>query len=292
MALRLYPAASSAELEARTGLCRHTVLKGRRDVNEWRRPLGGPRVKVPAGLVGERLLGPQAKVLYGLLQITPGFLGQRGQFTYASLCSLTKLGRNTLKRAIADLLAANWIQVTQANRLAPLQFTLGTPELRRSQDEVTMAQRRLGRAKFGGEALMQEYLSLLIDSDQFTDNARPGFLVNPLTKERLELDRFYTPNVAFEYHGTQHDRATERFPQEVVDAQQLRDYIKAGICLYQGIKLIIIRAEDLSLQGMLRKIGSSMPLRNLVGHEPLIDFLENASLPYCVSARASIKAGR
>jgi len=291
MALQLHPAARSAELEVHTGLSRHTVLSGMGQVTAGHHPTGGFRVRVPGALLAERTVGAPAKVLYGLLQATPNFRGQVGQFTYAGLHSLTQLGRNTLKRAIAELVGAGWVQVTQAGRLSPIHFTLGSPERKRSQAEAAEAVRRLKRAKFGGEALMQEYLSLLIDSDQFTDNARPGFLVNPLTRERLELDRFYLPNVAFEFNGTQHYHATGRFSQEEADAQHLRDLIKAGICLHRGIHLVIVQAEDLSLQGMTKKIGPLMPLRNLVGHEPLINLLENAGLTYYASVDAARKSG-
>lgn len=55
---------------------------------------------------------------------------------------------------------------------------------------------------------MREYLSLMIDSGEFEDNAAPGFLVNPLTDERLQFDRFYPPGVAFEFNGPQHYGAT------------------------------------------------------------------------------------
>lgn len=56
---------------------------------------------------------------------------------------------------------------------------------------------------------MREYLSLLVDSDHFEDNATPGFLVNPLSGEELQYDRFYPPRVAFEFNnGPQHDGPT------------------------------------------------------------------------------------
>jgi hypothetical protein len=279
MALRLRPNAGPAELEAQTALTRPTVLKGLSTVSN--RSSRGPRVKLPGALLAEHAVGAQAKVLYGLLQATPNFRGDCGQFTYASLCSLTRLGRNTLKRAIAELVGAGWLQVTQANRLSPIHFTLGNQEVTRSQVEAAAARRRLRRAKFVGEALMQEYLSLLVDSDQFTNNARPGFLVSPLTGEFLELDRFYPPDLAFEFNGTQHYRATGH----------LRDLIKAGICLYRGVHLVIIHAEDLSLQGIINKIGQSMPLRSLAGHQPLIDLLEDASLSYRASVQAAKELG-
>jgi hypothetical protein len=278
MALRLHPAASRAELEVHTGLSRHTVLSGRSEATAYSPVPAGPRVKVPVALLADRSAGAQAKVLYGLLQAAGG------PVTYASLSVRTKLGRHTLRRAMAELVGAGWVQTTQASRLSPIHFSLSSPEQTRSQADADVVRRRLKRAKFGGEALMQEYLSLLIDSEQYTDNARPGFLVNPQTNERLELDRFYPPNVAFEFHGAQHDRATARFSQEEADAQHLRDLIKAGICLYQGIHLVIIRAEDLSVQRMTKKIGRSMPVRSLAGREPLIDLLEAASLTYRAAA--------
>jgi hypothetical protein len=281
MALHHNPTAGPAELEARTGLSRPTILKGLRLVPAA--PPGTleePAVPVPAALLAGRNVGPQAKVLYGILQATPDFQGRAGRVTYALLSSLTGRGLNTVKRAVSELTGAGWLQVSRANRLHPIQFTLVDPVEIRAEAEVSAARRRLRRAKFVGEALMQEYLSLLIDSDQFTDNARPGFLVNPLTEERLELDRYYPPDVAFEFNGTQHYAATGQFTQEEANAQHLRDLIKAGICLYRGIRLVIIHAEDLSAQGMLRKIGQQMPLRILAGKAPLIHFLDEAGKAY------------
>lgn len=202
MVLRLHPAAGPALAEAGSGLTRGTVLQGIARAAAYRLTPGGPQVGVPGALLAERAVGAQAKVLYGLLQVTPNFRGQTGQFTYPALCALTHLGPNTLKRAVADLVSGRWIRITQASRRRPIEFTLGSPELVRSRAEASGAEKRLNRARFGGEAIMQEYLSLLIDSDQFTDNARPGFLVSPLTGERLELDRFYPQaKVAFEFHG-------------------------------------------------------------------------------------------
>lgn len=283
MAMRLHPKVGAAELQRSTGLCRQTVLNVTGRVTAG----GGARVKVPADLLADSTVGATAKALYGLLQTTANFRGSVGQFTYTSLCAHTQFGRNTLRRAIDALVRAGWLQVRQESRLSPIHFTLGSPERARSQAEAGAAARRLKRAKFGGEAMMQEYLSLLIDSDQFTENARPGFLVNPLTGERLELDRFYPPNLAFEYNGAQHYRSTDRFSQTQANSQHVRDVIKAGICAYMGIDLVIIHPEHLSLQGMTSQIGRHMPLRNLAGHEPLIDLLEDASLVYRAAAGAA-----
>lgn len=279
MARRLNPAASPAELEAVTGLSRHTVLTGLDHVAK-RQYQRDPYAKLPSALLCDRRLGAQARVLYGLLQALPTFRQPEGEFTYADLCTFTGLGRNTIKRAVVELEVAGWLRLDQASRLSPLQFTLGNPYRQTTFSEALAAERRLQRAKPVGEALMKEYLSLLIDSDQFTDNARPGFLVNPQTGEFLEFDRFYSPSWAFEFHGAQHDGPTERFSQTEVDAQRVRDLLKAGICFYRGVHLVVIRAADLSLEGIRERIPGGLPLRDLAGHEALIDLLEESSLAY------------
>lgn len=277
----LHPGASQAELERLTGLSRNTVAAGVARVGN-RRPPGGRKVYLPVALLAERALGAQAKVLYGLLQA----IAEEGQFTHSALHESTGLAVNTLKRALTDLVEAGWVHLTPgATRLAPIRFALGNPEQQRRQAEYAVAKRRVKRAENTGEAIMQEYLSLLIDSDQFTDNARPGFLVNPLTGERLELDRYYMPDVGFEHNGAQHYRKTGRYTQAQADAQHLRDLIKAGLCLYQGIRLVIVHPEDLTLESMRRKVGQLLPLRDLTGQEQLIDFLEEESFVYRAAAK-------
>jgi hypothetical protein len=290
MALQLYPEASLAELEARTGLSRPTLRKGLAGPAARLRPPSGPRVPAPAALLADPTLGSGAKVLYGQLQATSKGQGQSGRFTYGALSLQTSLSPKALRGAMAELAGAGWVRLTQKHRLSPIRYALGSPAWRRSQAEATTADRRLQRKEYKGEAIMQEYLSLLIDSDQFIDNARPGFLINPLTAERLEFDRFYQKaNVAFEFHGAQHFHKTAKFSQEAVDSQRVRDLIKAGLCHYLEIHLVTIDAEHLSLQGITKKIAGCMPLRDLEGHEALVDQLERASIAYVARARAAAR---
>lgn len=290
LALKVQPYASPAMLQRMTGLSRPTVLLG----TSQERSAGqtyGPRVSIQVGLLADRTVRAQAKLLYGILQATPGFRDRHGTFTFASLRRLTGLGLNTLKRSVRELQSAGWLRLRQKNRRAVIRFSLISPGLARGLAERTLAERRLNRAGNGGEAIMQEYLSLLIDSKQFIDNARPGILINPLTGERLELDRFYPlANLGFEFQGTQHDRPTAKYNQQQVNEQRLRDLIKGGLCLEHGIHLVVCRASDLSLQGMIAKIGGSMPIRNLEGHQPLIELLEERGLSYRAETAAAEKA--
>lgn len=236
----------------------------------------GPRVTIPFGLLSEPAIRPWAKLLYGMLQMVPSFQGGSGEFTYKTLGAQARLSVPTVRRSIAELCGTGWIETEQANQVAPIKFTLRNPDRARGRAEVAEAWRRIKRTRNRAEAVMCEYLSLLIDSDEYTDNARPGFLVNPNSGERLELDRYYPGIAAFEYNGPQHDRTTKKFPKpEVVKAQKERDLIKEAICARRGLPLVIIRWEDLNLNIIREKIGNLLPLRDLKGREELIRFLDN-----------------
>jgi hypothetical protein len=279
---QLDPDGGPTKLGAQSGLSQPTIRKSFVQLAETNLSSPDTRtVAFPVDLVTDIRLSAQARLMYGLLQLVPGFQAQRGLVTHAQLSDLSGLDEKTVRSSIRALSGAGWLCIDQVNQRAPLIFTLSHPEHQRIQAERELAERRIARAEFRGEALMKEYLSLLIDSDQFEDNATPGFLVNPYTKERLELDRFYPPGVAFEYQGAQHFGPSERYPDAQEAArQQGRDLIKQGICLERSIKLVIIQPSDLSLHGMKTKVGPLLPLRDLQHHRPLVDFLERLSRGY------------
>jgi len=136
-----------------------------------------------------------------------------------------------------------------------------------------------------GEALMKEWLSLLITVDLFTDNARPGFLTNPLTGERLEYDRWYpTLKQAWEFHGPHHFQLTSQQgdPAELVK-QQLNDLCKIGLSQRNGVTLIEVQAQDLRLDRMQSLIPPGTPLRSLADLGPVVTFLEQECARYRLS---------
>ena len=153
---------------------------------------------------------------------------------------------------------------------------------------LEQVKRRLARSQFLGEAIMREWLNLLVASDRFEDNARPGFNVNPLTDERFEYDRYYPElGVAFEFNGPQHYAATVRFPNSE-EARKTRAYdaMKQGIAKANNVTLIIIEAKDLSLKGMLAKIGNLLPLTPGAEKSPVAAYLERESTAYRNRARS------
>jgi hypothetical protein len=287
MLLQLPGDHSPTLLATLSGLARNTVLKGLGELtpNGWHMTAdlahgGGATVSMPTDLLPDRRVGIQGKLLYAQLQLLPGFRHPAGRFSYTSLTCVTHATLHTVKRAVRQLAETGWLQITQKNQLAPVNFSLCNPATDHGQAEVARVRRRLKKARYYAEALMREYLSLLVASDQFQDDAAPGFLVNPLTDERMQFDRFYPPNVAFEYNGPQHYGPTEWFSAESSAQQQARDLMKLGICARRGITLVIIHAEDLKLEIMQQKVGQLLPLGNLRGHERLIAFLDAASREY------------
>jgi hypothetical protein len=233
------------------------------------------QVAIPTGLLADSRVRPHGRLIYGLLQTLPSFTPPSGQFSHTILSRLWGISVVTIRQAIRDLADAGWLTATQANRKAPVQFVLCDLDTVRSQQEVADAAARLESYDFNNEAIMKEYLSLLIDSDNFADNVRPGFLVNPQTKQRLELDRYYLDIAGFEYNGEQHQRTTKRFPSEIaLSNRQFRDLVKEALCQRRGISLVVITRRDLTLRRMQEKVGNLLPLRDLHGHEALIKYLE------------------
>lgn len=277
---RIDPAADS-------DLFRHTVRLASRQLVAagWSAP-GGPAgstaAALPVHLLLDRRVSAQARVLYGILQGVPKFcaIDQSGRFTYTALRKQSGTGINTLKRAIAELTRTEWLLIAQKRARAPIEFVLGNPVATMVEAWVKKARWRIKRARNKGEAIMHEYLSLLIDSEDYQDNVKLGILVNPSTGERMEFDRYYPKGVAFEFQGPQHFGNTDQFSKQEVADQMARDHMKRGICAKEGITLLEVRREDLSLNTMKRRVGTHLPLRDLTGLERLIEVLETVALSH------------
>lgn len=251
-------------------------------------PAAGRTVEMPTGLLASRRVGARAKLIYGVLQLAPAFSRREFSITYNALCHLGGVSQGTLKTSLDDLLKNGWLQMRVARDKGSHipHFVVLDPELYRQRLHLARARRRLSRANYKGEALMREWLSVLVSSELHADEASPGYLVNPETGEQLRFDRLYPPGVAWEFNGPQHYGATDWFPSdEEAKARQLRDLVKAGICYYRGITLVVVHTEDLSLDGMRRKVGNVLPIRDLSGPDRggyglLLDHLEQRSRQY------------
>lgn len=217
--------ATRARLGRQAGLNHITVRRALAQLaaTGWYSENGGPIappncawVEIPDRLLSAPAPGARAKLMYGILQTVPGFEQRRGQARLNFLSQYTGLDPLTIRQAVGQLVEHRWLKISKAGRLSPIAFSLWAPDREQSEDEAALAEQRIrtavSRQTGHGEAVMREYLSLLIDSDEFTNNARPGWLINPQTNELLELDRYYPPKVAFDYNGLQHYETTDRYP--------------------------------------------------------------------------------
>lgn len=133
-----------------------------------------------------------------------------------------------------------------------------------------------------GETLMKEWLNLLIALNIYTDNARPGFLINPLSGDVLEYDRWYpTARLAFEFQGPHHFRTTTlQADPDALARQVTNDLVKLGLSQRNGITLVEVHPADLRLDRVLKLIPPGTPLRPLHGLEKVIRFLEEECAKY------------
>ncbi len=286
--LMLLPEAQTPQtLEKLSGLSRPTVLRALAllEAAGWHTSPAAPQareVQVSTELLVDPRLSAREKLVYTRLQAGPSLAPS----THASLARQVGLTPYPLKQALHRLAATGWMQVTQQHRRSLVEFTLGNPFAEYRASIVAPARRRLNKNRYKGETYMREWLNLLVAGRECTDDATPDFLENPFTGEKMELDRYYPPNVALEFQGPQHFTTTEWFPDEVeLRKQQARDHMKRGFCEARGITLIAVTAEDLSLEGMRAKLGDLLPLRDLRGHEAWVRLVESYSRSYREEAR-------
>lgn len=237
-------------------------------------------VRIPVELIrAAHQLRPVAILCYGILQAVKEFnvASRVGTFKWAELKEISGFDLRTIRRAVRALADNRWIATAQKHRLQRVWFRLMIAD-EAYLDEIRA---RLERAEFAGEALMRSYLSLIVESDESEDWSRPEFLVNPASGERMELDRYYPVHrVAFEFNGRQHYKAAGPFVKWEVEAQRKRDQLKRLICKAKNIELVVVHAEDLSVFGMLKKVGDLLPRRALRGLKRTIAYLNHCGLRY------------
>lgn len=267
-----------------TGYCRQTVAKDldrlealglcRADKTVVRSKVGGRAIPVPPELLHDTSVSPAARLLRMQLQATAARKGSL-KLKWASLCEEGHKGIKSVRKSLDELVEAGWLSVEQVNRLAPLCLTRRNPIREHYENRKAVAMRAIMLAKFKGEALLKEIVSVLTTCRNYLCNAAPAFL------EGMEIDLWFPKrDLAMELNGNQHYVATEFYGEETVRKQRLRDAAKREICAREGINLVIVRPQDLSVATILEKIGKLLPMRNLLGAQPLIDYLDAECAAY------------
>lgn len=231
-----------------------------------------PMAVLPEMLLNDRSIPLTAKLLYVTIQVYhPN--------SHADLSRLTGLSVAGVSRMCERLVKPGWIHKAREGR-----SVVPVPAIPPCMQEqmVTDLHKGFISAKLKGEYLTRKWLDRLIMSADYIDGARPVILMNPLTGEPLELDRYYPSlKVGFEHHGPQHCGPTKQFPdQEQFNRLRSRDLIKRGLCQENGIVLVELAADDLTLDALLKKMPKGVPLRQVDRNSPYVKALEALSAEY------------
>jgi predicted transcriptional regulator len=191
----------------------------------------------------------------------------------------SRFSRSTVAKACKNLVSTGWLRLVKRSRSKIPVPT--TPE----RVQTLMSQRlesRFSLAKYKGEFLCKQYLTLLVSQRNYVDNARPDFLAFPMSGEPLEIDRYYPEEkVGVEFNGLQHYRPTEKYPEEEeYNKRRTRDMFKIGACSEQGVELVVITAADLSFERMKTRIPVRLQTNEVDPNDGIVRCLEGLSRQY------------
>ncbi|MGI6163409.1 MAG: hypothetical protein ACOYEQ_05725 [Bacillota bacterium] len=238
------------------------------------------RLFIPDSLVAHRELTASAKYLYMVIATTiPGSITE--------LSNRAGISRASVSTMCKDLARYGFIRFIE-NGCAKAIVACVPEEVEYAWAESL--RKRKAVAGYLGEFLMKEWLDFLIADCEYVDNARPDFLRNPRSKKNLEYDRYYLAGVAFEFNGDQHYMQTDKHPdsRELLERQE-RDLIKIGLSQKKGIELVEVVYDDLTLEGMKKKIPGILRLARINENGPYVRTLTEISNEYIAAMRK--KAG-
>ena len=177
----------------------------------------------------------------------------------AQLALASGLSRETVRRECMVLKDKGWLKLEVVKARRTIIVPTAPDKLQKKLANALTKWRHLWFRV--GESLMRVLLDNTVASYEYFDNCRPSDIANPKTGHRLEFDRLYYPDVAFEFQGPQHRQRTSlhQSEKEFMDAQE-RDLVKAALASKSGIQVVEIVATDLTIDGILAKIPDGMPL--------------------------------
>ncbi|MBW7882963.1 MAG: hypothetical protein H3C34_10055 [Caldilineaceae bacterium] len=104
----------------------------------------------------------------------------------------------------------------------------------------------------------REILARVFEGFTGQDNVTPEWLVNPATRRRLKLDKYYPEaGIAIRFVGLTAKGQSRQSEWELLEAEQ-RDQTRAELCRLNGVQLVTVDpAEDLvkQLDGLLRALS-------------------------------------
>jgi len=251
---------------------------------EVARPHRSAAVKVPTDLLLDHDL-PRASIWVWCLIRRHG-----GPFGYQRLRELTGYSQPTLSKYIRILRDRGWLEGSQrrVNRFVEFDLQAQNPQEIRRKAEIAQLEQGLELARrtegySQAQYIVARMLMLSLAEGSVVENAEVTGLDNPLTGGRMHWDA-YVPEykVAIEFHGPQHDRPTERYSDpEAYRSQRVRDLLKLGLATELGVRVVVLRVEDLSFERLWAKLDGLVPLKkDLDDQWHLKEYLERVAARY------------
>lgn len=242
-------------------------------------------ISLPHALVMDNSIDPRAKALYlSLIVHKPSSIRE--------LAMCTSINRTVVTKLIHSLVKTGWVIIHETPHKR-IMIPTQPPEIQKANLDYVIESDKMSPRS--GENKMNLMLDLIVDVSPCIYNARPWFLQNPKSKEFLEYDRFDRETMrAWEFDGRQHYEVTRDFPDENNFKQiQARDNLKAQLSLENGVALITVTAEDLTLENMLNKIPEDVPIKLIDINGIYAKGLEQMCLQYIAYyERARARDGR
>lgn len=231
---------------------------------------------ISADLISDSRLPLAAKALYMTI-------AQSGACSLQELSAISRVSRETVRRLVGLLVATGWATVGGREKLKVIVAT----RPKDTQMDLAYHLREVRSCVYPvGETLSKLVLNVEVADDRYVDNARPAFLQNRETGEYMELDRwYYEHRVGEEYEGIQHFAVTKLTDKEKLKEIQARDAMKAEICRAEGIPLMIITEDDLSIDGILAKIPPQLPKAHFDRNDSYVRTLDELCRDYVASCR-------
>ncbi len=212
------------------------------------------------------------RLLYVSAQVRPAR-------SLADLAEVAGIGERTAYRVAKLLTKHGWFRMEHKGH-----HSLPVPIMPLAEDERRAQELRAcyELAHYKGEFLLWALLDAVAFMDGAVHNARPDFLVHPVSGEKLEYDVFNPETMdAWELQGFQHFGPTDKFPSdEKARQQQANDFIKLGQSLVAGVNVIVLTYKDLSIDGILKTLPDRIARRPLDRTSKFLRALEKMATGY------------
>ena len=218
-----------------------------------------------------------ARLLFFLILLETRESGGGCRLTLHEMAGTLGVSRSTIYRDLRLLISVGLI-----DKRSPREYVALDPEGAADRAFIEEAKLIIVHAKSKGQGIMQATIKRLSSDRSLIIDARPDFLKKKSTGALLEYDLYSAEyRVAFEFNGPQHYGATDLYPDEgAANKLQDDDAMKQGLSLQNGVKLIIVRPEDLGVERLIELVGAVLPLREDIRGSAAIAFLDRECYYY------------